>query len=144
MLPQTQVWSASWTRTLKNFWASYIFRENPGLRFASYVLNDSTKKWYVSIVSIRARYFQTTRFKLPIFRLCSTEEKRFDRVRPKSFFDQKKTFRCVCIGFTYAMTSCSCNGKFCCQHGIYIESPSAVPWTRIDYNRFLLSNLLPS
>ena len=47
----------------------------PGSRFAVYVSTDSTQDVYVSTMFNRGRTFP------PI----STKEKRFDRVRPKSF-----------------------------------------------------------
>ena len=69
-----------------------------GSRFVIYVWIDSTKKWYVCTFSTQAEAVSTlTRPKLSMFRLSSTKEERFDRVRIRSFFthknfDRNKTF----------------------------------------------------
>ena len=64
-----------------------------GSRFAIYILNESTKKWYVSTVSTQARSVLTelTQFLFVwalfdrgrTFRLSSTEQKDFDQVQPR-------------------------------------------------------------
>ena len=71
-----------------------------GSRFAIYVSTDSAKKLYVSTVSSQARYVSTDSTQAVFistmfdrgrtFRPSSTEEKHFDRVRPKSFFDREE------------------------------------------------------